>query len=66
MQDWLLGPVHTPSPPRGEGGESESKIGLAQPSPLDIAAAIEANDRFVNELEAIKDRALGTIELDQR
>jgi Terminase small subunit len=37
-------------------------IGLQSPSPLDIAAAIEANDRFVNELEAIKDRAQSTID----
>jgi hypothetical protein len=48
------------------GAKLLMSIGLAEPSPLDIAAAIEANDRFVNELEAIKERAQGTIELDQR
>jgi hypothetical protein len=37
-------------------------IGLASPSSLDIAAAIEANDRFIADLEAIRDRAINTIE----
>jgi hypothetical protein len=37
-------------------------VGLSQPSPLDVAAAIEANDKFIAELEAIRDRAINTIE----
>jgi hypothetical protein len=37
-------------------------VGLSSPSSLDIVAAIEANDRFIAELEAIKTRADSAIE----
>jgi hypothetical protein len=37
-------------------------VSLSSPSPLDIVAAIEANDRFIAELEAIKARADSAIE----
>jgi hypothetical protein len=36
-------------------------VGMREPSPLDVAAAIEANDKFIAELEAIRDRAINTI-----
>jgi integrase len=38
-------------------------IGLASPSELDIAEAIEANDVMVAALEAIRDRAQGTLDV---
>ena len=37
-------------------------VGLREPSPLDVAAAIEANDRFIAELEAIAAKAQATLE----
>jgi hypothetical protein len=37
------------------------RIGLQEPSPLDIAAAVAANHRFIAELEAIRDRAQATV-----
>ena len=39
-------------------------VGFASPNDASIQAAIEANDIFVAALEAIRDKALGTIELD--
>src|SRR5215472_15592903 len=39
-------------------------IGFASPDDASIQKAIEVNDIFVAALEAIRDKALGTIELD--
>jgi len=37
-------------------------VGFALPDDVSIQAAIEANDAFINALNAIRDRAQGTIE----
>jgi len=39
-------------------------VGFASPDDASIQKAIEVNDIFVAALEAIRDKALGTIELD--
>jgi hypothetical protein len=49
-----------PPHPAREGGRWES--GLQSPDDVSIAAAVEANDRFIEELERIRDVALGTVD----
>jgi hypothetical protein len=36
-------------------------IGFSEPDDVSVQAAIEANDRFIAELGAIRDQAQGTI-----
>jgi hypothetical protein len=50
------GPVHTHQPPR-----LLQSLGLPSPNDVSVAAAIEANDRFIDELHAIRDQAQGTL-----
>jgi hypothetical protein len=37
-------------------------IGFKEPDDVSIAAAVEANDAFVDQLQQIRDRALATLE----
>jgi hypothetical protein len=54
--------AHPLAPWAREGGRWSRSLGLSSPDALSIQAAIEANDRFIAELEAIRDRAINTIE----
>ena len=44
------------------GRKVRQSVGFKEPDDVSIAAAVEANDAFVDQLQQIRDRALATLE----